>query len=113
MEPHTAALCAQCGNPYHLNQRQDLEGKDCGDVWISEEHMALEFACNTCLQPQDALEAIIDLDEAAAVAGVEARVLQSAAEAGELQHRRTSGGILLFNRADVERFAAQLRASAQ
>jgi hypothetical protein len=105
-QPHTIALCSQCGKPYHLNQRQDLEGKDCGDVWISEEHMALEFACSTCLHPTEGLEDVLDLDEAASVAQMTTAVLASAAAEGTIRHRKTSGGILLFRRADVISFAA-------
>jgi hypothetical protein len=45
------AWCGACGNAYHLNQRTDVPGKDCGEVWINEDHMALEFACNRCLHP--------------------------------------------------------------
>ena len=36
LEAHTEAYCDACGLPYHLNQRTDLPGKDCGDVWINE-----------------------------------------------------------------------------
>ena len=43
------ATCLQCGASYHLALRQDLPGKDCGQVWINEEHQALEFACDICL----------------------------------------------------------------
>src|SRR3954470_10533814 len=54
-EAHTLAHCDICTKPYHLNQRQDLPGKDCGDVWISEESLSLEFGCFTCLHtPVDA-----------------------------------------------------------
>lgn len=59
-----SAICAVCGQPadarasadcnwcnrrYHLNQRNDVEAKDCGQVWIDEQYMALQFACNDCL----------------------------------------------------------------
>jgi hypothetical protein len=29
--------------------RNDSEGKDCGDVWINEQYLSLEFACFVCL----------------------------------------------------------------
>jgi len=52
----SSALCNTCGNPFHLRLRNDAEGKDCGEVWINEQFLALEFACLTCLgrttQPQ-------------------------------------------------------------
>jgi hypothetical protein len=43
------AECNWCDSVYHLNQRNDVEGKDCGQVWIDEQYLALQFACNTCL----------------------------------------------------------------
>src|SRR5512140_2936373 len=48
---HMLAICGECGLPYHLNQRNDLPGADCGQVWINDEFMTLEFACDTCLMP--------------------------------------------------------------
>ncbi len=44
-----ASDCYSCGALFHLNQRNDVPGKDCGDVWVSDESLALEFACRTCL----------------------------------------------------------------
>lgn len=48
------AECNWCDQPYHLNQRNDVEAKDCGTVWIDEQYLALQFACNTCLGDGDA-----------------------------------------------------------
>lgn len=101
------AYCNACGQAYHLNQRSDLPGADCGEVWINEEHLALEFACNTCLHPpaEGPLTAILDSAEAAAIAGVAETALQAAADSGAIRHRRTSSGVYLFERADVVAFA--------
>jgi len=45
-----STLCNQCHRPFHLRLRNDdTEGKDCGDVWIDENYLSLEFACNACL----------------------------------------------------------------
>jgi hypothetical protein len=44
-----SAECNWCDARYHLNQRNDVEGKDCGKVWIDEQFLALQFACNNCL----------------------------------------------------------------
>jgi len=44
-----SAECNWCDGRYHLNQRNDAEGQDCGAVWIDEQYLALQFACNTCL----------------------------------------------------------------
>ncbi len=43
------AECNWCDNRFHLNQRNDVESKDCGQVWVDEQYLALQFACNTCL----------------------------------------------------------------
>jgi hypothetical protein len=45
----TSSVCTSCNERYHLNQRQDRPGKDCGSVWINDELLALEFACQRCL----------------------------------------------------------------
>jgi hypothetical protein len=45
-----SAVCNSCGNPFHLRLRNDAEGRDCGEVWINEQFLALEFACFTCLR---------------------------------------------------------------
>ena len=110
LEEHTRAICNACGLPYHLNQRADIEGKDCGQVWISEEHLGLEFACNTCLNPVDesaqgGLDDVLDAGEAATVAKMSEGELTQAAVAGQIRHRRTSSGIYLFERGDVLDFA--------
>ena len=47
------AECNWCDSHYHLNQRNDVEAKDCGQVWIDEQYLALQFACNTCLGEGD------------------------------------------------------------
>jgi len=45
-----STLCNQCHRPFHLRLRNDdPEAKDCGDVWIDENYLSLEFACNECL----------------------------------------------------------------
>jgi hypothetical protein len=44
-----SAVCNTCGNLFHLRLRNDAEGRDCGDVWINEQFLSLEFACFTCL----------------------------------------------------------------
>ena len=48
-----SATCNTCGNPFHLRLRNDAEGKDCGEVWINEQFLALEFACLICLGRSD------------------------------------------------------------
>lgn len=107
LEEHMVAHCNACGQAYHLNQRNDRPGTDCGEVWVNEEHLALEFACNTCLHPpvEETLSAVLDTAEAAALAGLSEAALQAAADAGLVRSRRTSSGIYLFERGDVIAFA--------
>ena len=107
MAPHMVATCDSCGQDYHLNQRADLPGDDCGQVWINEEHLGLEFACNNCLNPVEPagnLDDVLDLAEAAEFAGATEAVMSHAAAAGEIRHRRTSSGIYLFERRDLLAF---------
>ena len=40
-----SAVCSECGEPYHLVLTNDGEGKNCGEVWLNEEYLALDFAC--------------------------------------------------------------------
>ncbi len=105
---HMHALCNACGLPYHLNQRNDIPGDDCGQVWINEEFLSLEFACNTCLAPPvetGSLDDILEAGEAAEAFALPQSTLVSAAEAGALRHRKTASGVYLFQRGDVADFA--------
>jgi hypothetical protein len=43
------AQCSRCDEDFHLNPRSDIPGKDCGAVWINEQYMSLEYACQRCL----------------------------------------------------------------
>jgi hypothetical protein len=54
VEARSSADCNWCNGRFHLNQRNDVEAKDCGQVWIDEQYMALQFACNTCLAGETA-----------------------------------------------------------
>ncbi len=49
-EESASAMCSECDQPFHLNQRNDVDGKDCGDVWVDEEYLSLRFACVNCLR---------------------------------------------------------------
>ena len=44
-----SADCHYCHQRYHLRLREDSTDKDCGQVWIDPEHLALEFGCSVCL----------------------------------------------------------------
>ncbi len=43
------ANCLSCRRDFHLQVRMDVEGKDCGEVWLHEEHMHLIFGCSECI----------------------------------------------------------------
>ncbi len=45
-----SAVCNNCDEPFHLRLRNDADGKDCGEVWINEQYLSLEFACFACLK---------------------------------------------------------------
>ena len=107
VEPHTESYCNACGRLFHLNQREDLPGRDCGTVSLSEMHLALVFMCSACLEETaepvaPTLEAVLDLSEAALATGLSEGELAEAAAAGQVSHRRTAGGSLLFDREAVE-----------
>ena len=108
VEAHTESYCHGCGRLFHLNQREDLPGRDCGIVAISDEHLALEFLCNPCLSEPEpaetALDDVLDLGEAARAAGVSETQLVEAANSARIAHRRTGSGTLLFERAAVDAF---------
>jgi hypothetical protein len=49
--PALLSDCSACGALYHLNPRQDVEGKDCGDVTLGNSEVpAIQFFCNRCLE---------------------------------------------------------------
>jgi hypothetical protein len=47
------AVCSHCDKAFHLNPRNDVPGKDCGAVWINEQYLGLEYACQRCLDGQE------------------------------------------------------------
>ena len=53
-----SAVCQGCNRRYHLVLRQGEQGKDCGDVWINEAFMSLQFACFNCLRSASADSAL-------------------------------------------------------
>lgn len=47
--PENRSDCYRCGEYFHLRLTTTATGPDCGDVWIDDESMALQFACRNCL----------------------------------------------------------------
>jgi len=48
-DENALAFCSHCDERFHLNPRNDVPGKDCGAVWINEQYLGLEYACQRCL----------------------------------------------------------------
>ena len=55
--PEARSDCYRCGEYFHLRLTTTATGPDCGDVWIDDEVMALQFACRNCLNQQAGLTA--------------------------------------------------------
>lgn len=49
MGEHETADCYVCGKLFHLQMIETADGPDCGDVWIDDEVLALQFACRDCI----------------------------------------------------------------
>jgi hypothetical protein len=50
LEQPNVAGCLACHRDFHLQVRMDVPGKDCGEVWLHEEHAHLVFGCRYCLE---------------------------------------------------------------
>ena len=44
------ADCLLCGRQFHLQMVEGAAGADCGDAWIDDEVLALQFACRPCIE---------------------------------------------------------------
>ena len=44
-----SAECNWCDQRFHLNQRNDVEAKDCGQVWIDEQYLGAAVRLQYCL----------------------------------------------------------------
>ncbi len=42
-------VCNGCGLPFHLRVQGDLQGPECGQVWVHPQYLALEYGCLICL----------------------------------------------------------------
>ncbi len=47
-DPRNMQFCFECGEPFHLNPRNDQPGLDCGDAWIGES-LGVEYFCQPCI----------------------------------------------------------------
>lgn len=92
VESGASALCNECGRPYHLVLTNEASGKNCGEVWLNEESMALEFGCGRCLAlargESEALPVREPVPKRAAAAAAEGRVRHEGRSAREIVRRR-------------------------
>lgn len=58
-------ICLECGEPFHLNPRTDLDVRDCGDAWIGES-LGVEYYCQPCIDRMQAYAMRGDVDPAGA-----------------------------------------------
>ena len=83
------ADCYSCGRFFHLGLTADSEVDDCGQVWIDDEVLALQFACNRCIAEQ------MGVDEQVGEEGSDAPSRVQRAEPGlsarDLARRRRGG----------------------
>lgn len=89
--PEARSDCYRCGEYFHLRLTTTATGPDCGDVWIDDEVMALQFACRNCLAEQ-AGESAPEVDEPPAaeppVAPTRVRKASGGTSARDLARRR-------------------------
>ena len=52
LRPDAQADCYSCGQYFHLGLTADSDVEDCGQVWLDDEVLALQFTCNSCLEAQ-------------------------------------------------------------
>ena len=76
-----------CGQPFHLVLTQSPEGKNCGEVWLNEEFLTLEFGCAGCLAEQRG--------EAPPAPTVPPAETAQPAQRGRVKHTGTSARALL------------------
>jgi hypothetical protein len=67
---------------YHFN-RTNQPGKDCGDAWIEDEEVGLQFFCNTCMERQKSedQEQMAQLARAAATGSLTPELVAQAMQA--------------------------------
>ena len=52
LQADAQADCYRCGGYFHLALTANSEVEDCGQVWLDDEVLALQFACSRCLEEQ-------------------------------------------------------------
>ncbi len=89
--PDSRTDCYRCGEFFHLRLTITADGPDCGDVWIDDEVMALQFACRNCLEDRDDVvepEAPTEAPQTERTASSRVRRAPSGTSARDLARRR-------------------------
>ena len=89
LRPDAQADCYSCGQYFHLGLTANSDVEDCGQVWLDDEVLALQFACNRCLEAQtDAAPGGDAEDEAAREAPPRVARAEPGLSARDLARRR-------------------------
>ena len=89
LRPDAQADCYSCGQYFHLGLTANSDVEDCGQVWLDDEVLALQFACNRCLEAQnDATPSDAAEDEAAREAPPRVARAEPELSARDLARRR-------------------------
>lgn len=64
LQSDAQADCYRCGGYFHLALTTNSTVEDCGQVWIDDEVMALQSACNGCLDENGAASEQQAIDDA-------------------------------------------------
>ena len=89
------ADCYSCGRFFHLGLTADSDVADCGQVWIDDEVLALQFACNRCIDAQTGASAqdeqVGKVGEEASGAPARVQRAEPGISARDLARRRRGG----------------------
>ena len=95
LRPDAQADCYSCGRFFHLGLTADSDVADCGQVWIDDEVLALQFACNRCIDAQTGASAqdeqVGEVDEGASDAPTRVQRAEPGLSARDLARRRRGG----------------------
>jgi hypothetical protein len=105
----TSTYCSFCARLFHLSMRNDVTIDECGEVWLNDVHLGLEFACRDCLEGGE--------DDGGDTLGLRAAGDLLKVPAGEVEGWIAQGRLLpvtlekpyRFRRADVEAIANFMR----
>lgn len=88
LHPDAQADCYSCGQYFHLGLTANSDVEDCGQVWLDDEVLALQFACNSCLEAQSGAAPGSDADDDAPEAPPQVARAEPGLSARDLARRR-------------------------